>query len=137
MSQRRLEDLLKTPWRHPKNVFKIFLQDVLKTSWRRMTKTNILVLIKPSSTRLEEVFWRRLSRGNIFVLIRRLEDECLLGIHHLNIDKIDLYAKDPHEANYQSLINKRKVVDLKDCNDSKTSIECSNDMDNIYEKIEK
>ena len=78
-----------------------------------------------------------MSKGNIFVLIRHLEDECLLGIQHLNIDKIDLYAKDPHEANYQSLINKRKVVDLKDCNDSKTSIECSNDMDNIYEKIEK
>ena len=64
MSWRRLEDALKPSRKR--------IEDVLKTSWRRMTKTNILVLIKTScenvwvrwiysswSRRLEDVLWRR------------------------------------------------------------------------------
>ena len=43
-----------------------------------MAKTNILVLIKTSWRRLEDVFWRRKAKANIFVLIktswRRLQD---------------------------------------------------------------
>ena len=42
-----------------------------------------------------------------------------------------LYAKDPYEAKYQLLINKRKVTALRYLNDSKAFIEYSNDMDNI------
>ena len=52
--------------------------------------------------------------------------------HEPDIDKIYLYAKDPHEAKYQLLINKRKrLADLKYSNNSKSFIEYSNDMDNI------
>ena len=50
-------------------------------------------------------------------------------------DKIYLYAKDPHEAKYQLLINKRESRGLKYLNDSKAFIEYSNDMD-IYKNIE-
>ena len=40
-----------------------------------------------------------------------------------DIDKIYLYAKDPYEANYQLLINKRESADVKYLNDSKAFIE--------------
>ena len=64
---RFLEDILKMSWRcfcktyrrRYKNVLKTSWKDVLKTSWRHMTKTNILVLIKTSRKRLEDVIWRR------------------------------------------------------------------------------
>ena len=42
-----------------------------------------------------------------------------------DIDKIDLYAKDPYEAKYQFLINKRESTGLKHFNDSKAFIEYS------------
>ena len=102
--KRSLEDVLKISWgRFLQDFLKTFwrrLENVLKTSWKRMAKTNILVLIKTSWRRPEEVFWRRVSKATIFVLIktpgRRLEDvfwrwrwktssrplhqeECLLG----------------------------------------------------------
>ena len=47
-----------------------------------------------------------------------------------------LYAKDPYEAKYQLLINKRKSADLKYLYNSKAYIEPSNDMDDIYKNIE-
>ena len=53
-----------------------------------------------------------------------------------NIDKIYLYAKNPCEAKYQSLINKRESTGLKHFNDSKVFIEYSNDMQNVYKNIE-
>ena len=53
-----------------------------------------------------------------------------------DIDKIYLYAKDPYEAKYQFLINKRGNTGLKHFNDSKAFIEYSNDMDDIYKNIE-
>ena len=49
-----------------------------------------------------------------------------------DIDKIYLYAKDPYEAKYQYLINKRKKVGLDHFNDPKAFIEFSNDMHNVY-----
>ena len=49
-----------------------------------------------------------------------------------DIDRIYLYTKDPCEAKYQLLINKRESTDLKYLNDSKAFIEYSNDMDDIY-----
>ena len=52
------------------------------------------------------------------------------------IDKICSYAKDPYEAKYQLLINKRESTVLKCLNDSKPFVENSNDMDDIYENIE-
>ena len=56
--------------------------------------------------------------------------------HEPDIDKIYLYAKDPSEATYQLLINKRERTGLKYFNDSKAFMECSNDMEDIYKNIE-
>ena len=54
-----------------------------------------------------------------------------------DIDKIYLYAKDPYEAKYQYLINKRKGVGINHFNDPKAFIEYSNDMCDIYKTIDK
>ena len=53
-----------------------------------------------------------------------------------DIDKIYLYAKDPHEAKYQFLINKRESTGLKHFNDPKAFIEYSNDMQDGYKNID-
>ena len=45
-----------------------------------------------------------------------------------DIDKTYLYAKDPYEAKYRFLINKREGMRLKHFNDPKAFIEYSNDM---------
>ena len=52
------------------------------------------------------------------------------------MDKISLYAKDPYEAKFQYLINKREKVGLNHCDDPKVFIEYSNDMQDIYKSIE-
>ena len=54
-----------------------------------------------------------------------------------DIDKIYLYAKDPHEAKYQYLINKREGVGMDHFNDLKAFIEYSNDMHDVYKDIDK
>ena len=54
-----------------------------------------------------------------------------------DIDKIYLYAKDPYEAKYRFLINKRESIGLKYLNDLKAFVEYSNDMDDIYKNIDK
>ena len=46
-----------------------------------------------------------------------------------------MHAKDPYEAKYQFLINKRKSTGLKRFNDSKVFIESSNDMQDVYKNI--
>ena len=53
-----------------------------------------------------------------------------------DIDKIYLYAKDPCEAKYQYLINKREKVGLDHFNYPKAFMEYSNDMSNVYKNIE-
>ena len=53
-----------------------------------------------------------------------------------DIDKIYLYAKDPYEAKYRYLINKREKVGLDRFNDSKAVVEYSNDMQDVYKNIE-
>ena len=53
-----------------------------------------------------------------------------------DIDKIYLYAKDPYEAKYQYLINKREKVGLNHFNDPKAFMEYSNDMQDVYKNIE-
>ena len=53
-----------------------------------------------------------------------------------DIDKIYFYAKDPYEAKYQHVINKREKVGLKHYDDPKAFIEYSNDMENVYKNIE-
>ena len=52
-----------------------------------------------------------------------------------DIDKIYLYAKDPYEAKYQYLINKREGVGINHFKDFKVFIEYSNDMHDIYKNI--
>ena len=47
-----------------------------------------------------------------------------------------IYTKHPYEEKYQCLINKQESTGLKHLNDSKASIEKSNNMDNIYNNIE-
>ena len=56
--------------------------------------------------------------------------------NQLDIDKIYLYAKDPYEAKYQYLINKREEVDLNHYDDPKAFIEYSNDMQDVYKNSE-
>ena len=53
-----------------------------------------------------------------------------------DVDKIYLYAKDPYEAKFQFLINKREGTGLKHFNDSKAFIEYSNDMYDVYKNID-
>ena len=52
-----------------------------------------------------------------------------------DVDKIYLYAKDPYEAKYQYLINKREGVVINHFNDPKAFIEYSNDMRNVCKNI--
>ena len=53
-----------------------------------------------------------------------------------DIDKIYLYAKDPYEAKYKYLINKREGVGIDHFNDPKASIGYSNDMHDVFKNID-
>ena len=53
-----------------------------------------------------------------------------------DIDKIYLYTKDLSESKYKHLINNRKNTGIKHLNDSKSFIECSNTMNDVYENID-
>ena len=52
-----------------------------------------------------------------------------------DIEKIYLYARDLSKPKYELLIEKREDVGIKHVNYSKAFIECSNTMDDVYEKI--
>ena len=51
------------------------------------------------------------------------------------IDRIYLYAKDPYEAKYQYLINKREGVGIDHFNDTKAFNKYSYDMRDVYKNI--
>ena len=53
-----------------------------------------------------------------------------------DIDKIYVYDKDPYEAKYQYLINKRESVAINHFNDPKAFIEYSNHMHDVYKNID-
>ena len=53
-----------------------------------------------------------------------------------DIDKIYLCAKDPYEAKYQYLTNKREKIGLNHYNDAEAFMEYSNDMQDVYKSIE-
>ena len=53
-----------------------------------------------------------------------------------DIDKIYLYAKDPYEAKYHFLINKRESMELNHFNDPKAFTEYSNNMQDVYKNID-
>ena len=63
--------------------------------------------------------------GKTNVLLNLIENQ-------LDIDKTYLHAKDPCEAKYQYLINKREDVGIDHFNDLKAFIEHSNDMRDVY-----
>ena len=67
--------------------------------------------------------------GKTNLLLNLIEDQP-------DIDKIYLYAKDPYEAKYQYLINKRESVGINHFNDPKAFIEYSNDMHDVYKNID-
>ena len=67
--------------------------------------------------------------GNTNLLLNLIENQP-------DIDKIYLYAKDPYEAKYQYLINKREGVGINHFNDPKAFIEYSNDMHDVYKNID-
>ena len=52
-----------------------------------------------------------------------------------DFNKIYLYAKDPYQAKYQYLINKRETVGINHFNDPKAFIEYSNGMHDVYKNI--
>ena len=66
--------------------------------------------------------------GKTNVLLRLIENQS-------DIDKTYLYAKDPYEAKYQYLINKREGVGINYFNDPKAFMEYSNDMRDVYKII--
>ena len=66
--------------------------------------------------------------GKTNVLLNWIENQS-------DTDKTYLYTKDPYEAKYQYLINKRESVGINHFNNSKTFIEYSNDMCNVYKNI--
>ena len=53
-----------------------------------------------------------------------------------DIDKIYLYVKDLSEPKYEHLVKNRENAKIKHLNDSKTFIECSNTMDDVYKNID-
>ena len=53
-----------------------------------------------------------------------------------DIDKMYLYAKDLSETKYEFFIKKREYAGTKHFNDPNAFIECSNNMDHIYENID-
>ena len=53
-----------------------------------------------------------------------------------DIDKRYLYAKDPYEAKYQYLINKKEGVGINHFKDPKAFFEYSNDMNDVYKNID-
>ena len=53
-----------------------------------------------------------------------------------DIDKIYLYVKDLSEKKYEYLIRNCENAGIKHLNDSKVFIECSNTMNDVYEKID-
>ena len=66
--------------------------------------------------------------GKINALLNLIENQP-------DIDKMYLYAKDPYEAKYQYLINKREGVGINHFKDLKAFIEYSNDMNNVYRNV--
>ena len=78
-----------------------------------------------------------INSGHIFQIIHTEYSLWNLINNQRDIDKIYLCAKDPYEAKYQYLINKREKVGLDHFKDPRPYIEYSNDMQDVYKNIEK
>ena len=88
-----------------------------------------------------------IKSGHIFKIIQKTNNrrlriwkkkKALLNLinNQSDIDKIYLYAKDPYEAKYQYLINKRESIGLNQYDDGKAFIEYSNNMQDDYKNID-
>ena len=67
------------------------------------------------------------------------KDKCIIEFNKLTsqiLIKYILYAKDPFEEKFQFLINKKESTGLKYFNDSKSFIEYSNHMQDVYKNID-
>ena len=53
---------------------------------------------------------------------------------HIDIDKIYFYARDLNEPKYEYLIKKCEDAGIEHVNNPNAFIECSNTMDDTYEK---
>ena len=78
-----------------------------------------------SRSSIQNINNRRSGSGKANALLNLIKNQP-------NIDKIYLYAKDPYEAKYQYLINRREKVGLNYYDDPKVFTEYSNDMQKIY-----
>ena len=94
----------------------------------RKTKLNIMKIGAYSRSSIQNTNNRRFRIWKTNVLLNLIENQP-------DIDKIYLYAKDPYEAKYQYLINKREGVGINHFNDPKAFIEYSNDMRDVYKNI--
>ena len=85
-------------------------------------------------TKLNRNCVHTIKTGHILLIIGNV----LLNLieNQPDIDKIYFYAKDPYEAKYQCLINKREGVGINHFNDPKAFIEYSNDMHDVYKNID-
>ena len=86
--------------------------------------------------------WQQIPDHSYRILIiggsgsRKTNSSFNLVNNQSDIDKIYLYVEDPYEAKYQFLIKKREDIGKKHFHDLKAVIEYSNNMVDIYEKIE-
>ena len=80
--------------------------------------------------------WPQISDHLYRILIIE-SSRCGKTSHQLDIDKVFIYAQDSYDAKCQLLIKKRESTGSKHLNDSKTFIEYSNDMNDIYKNNEK
>ena len=78
-----------------------------------------------SRSSIQNINNRRSGSGKANALLNLIKNQP-------NIDKIYLYAKDPYEAKYQYLINRREKVGLNYYDDPKVFTEYSKDMQKIY-----
>ena len=82
-----------------------------------------------SGSSIQNIHNRRLRVWKTNLLLNLIENQ-------QDIDKIYLYAKDPYEAKYQYLINKRERVGINHFNNPKAFIGYSNDMHDVYKNID-
>ena len=125
--------LVKTIYGRKKNASKLELQKNKKLfSFDYVTKEDI----KEHNPKWPEIP-QHPSRVLIIAGSESRKANALLNLinNDPDIDQFYYCAKDPYEAKYQLLLNKRKKG-LKHLNDLKAFIEHSNDMDDIHENIE-
>ena len=90
---RRLEDVLKTSWRHVlktswRHVLKMSWRHVLKTSWRHVLKTSWRHILKTSSRRLggkQNFYWWYLYLTNLNAYLTNL---CFTNLYLANLRRI-------------------------------------------------